>query len=52
MFLVWGVEQIMMLCLQFGSIGGGASGEDKDYGFHLEHAEILPAVPFLNRNAI
>lgn len=49
MFLVR-VEHLLVPFLQFRSIHRGASDEDKDYGFHLEHVELLMAVKPLNRN--
>ena len=51
MFLIWRVEQTMVPFLRFRSIDGGASDEDKDYGFHFEHVELLKVVKSLNRNA-
>ena len=47
MFLVWGVEHMAKPLLQSRSINGGASDEDKDYGFHFEHVELLMAVKSL-----
>lgn len=47
MFLVWGGEHMAKPFLQSRSIDGGASDEDKDYGFHFEHVELWMAVKSL-----
>lgn len=49
MFLVT-VKHMMVPYLWSISIQGGASDENKDYGFHFEHAELLMAVKSLNKN--
>lgn len=51
MFPVRRVEQTPPPFLQFRSIDGGASGDDKDHGLHFEHVGILLTVSFLNSNA-